>query len=135
MESNKKMLYTVSLDENNYILSVSHTKSDDTELNLEEMELKYLNAYQLIEGIAVLDEKRKAELIAEEEEEEKQFKISTLTDQLKSSDEDILEFLEDFFTLKNPITFISDMFNLMKNYVNIVAERQNIRKQIKELQK
>ena len=129
------MLYTVSLDENNYILSVSHTKSDDTELNLEEMELKYLNAYQLIEGIAVLDEKRKAELIAEEEEEEKQFKISTLTDQLKSSDEDILEFLEDFFTLKNPITFISDLFNLMKNYVNIVVERQNIRKQIKELQK
>ena len=129
------MLYTVILDENNYILSVANTKNDDTELNLEEMELEYLNAYQLIEGVAVLDEKRKAELIAEEEEEEKQTEIVVLTEQLESSDEDMLGFLEDMFSLKNPLTFISDLINLMKNYSMLVVARQQIRQKIKELQK
>lgn len=62
------MLYTVNLDENNFILSVAHTKNDNVELNLEEMELEYLSAYQLVEGKAILNEERKAELIAEEEE-------------------------------------------------------------------
>ena len=129
------MLYTVSLDSNNYILNVAHTQHDDTELNLEEMELEYLGAYQLIEGVATLDEEKKAELIAQEEEQEKQFKILDLTEQLKSTDEELLSFIEDLFSLKNPLTFISDMFTLMKNYTALVTERQNIRKQIKELQK
>ena len=129
------MKYTVSLDENNYILSVAHTQHDDTELNLEEMELEYLGAYQLIEGVATLDEEKKAELIAQEEEQEKQIEIMNLSLQLQSTNTDMLDFLEQLFTLKNPLTFISDMFNLMKNYTTLVATRQSLREQIKELQK
>ena len=127
------MLYTVSLDENNYILSVAHTAHDDTELNLEEMELEYLGAYQLIEGAVTLDENKKEKLIAEAEEVEKQEEILTLTDQLHATDEDLLAFLEDLFSLKNPLTFISDMINLMKNYSTLVANRLAIRQQIEEL--
>lgn len=129
------MLYTVSLDEKNYIMSVAHTSKDDTELNLEEMELDYLNAYQIIKGKAVLDEKRKAELIAEKENQEKEEQITELVMQLESSNDEMLEFVEDLFSLKNPLTFISDMFTLMKNYTALVTERQSIRQQIKELQK
>ena len=125
-------MYTVNLDENGYILSVSHTENDDTELNLDEMELEYLNAYRLIDGKAVLDEKRKAELIAEKERQTKDEEIAELTEQLHSTDEDILDFVERLFSLKNPLTFISDMITLMKDYSTLVANRQKIRKQIKE---
>ena len=116
-------------------MSVGHTSNDTVELDLESMELEYLNAYQLLEGVAVLDEKKKEELIAEQEEQEKQFEIITLTEQLKSSDEDMLDFLEQLFSFKNPLTFISDMIGLMKNYATLVATRQSIREQIKELGK
>lgn len=129
------MLYTVSLDSNNYILSVAHTQHDDTELNLEEMELEYLGAYQLIEGVATLDEEKKAELVAEQEEQEKQIEIMNLSLQLQSTNTDMLDFVEQLFALKNPLTFISDMINLMKNYMTLVATRQSLREQIKELSK
>lgn len=129
------MLYTVSLDSSNYILSVAHTKNDDTELNLEEMELEYLSAYKMTDGSAVLDLVKKAELIAEEAAREKQEQIDDLIQQLESSNDEMLEFVEDLFSLKNPLTFISDMFTLMKNYTALVTERQSIRQQIKELQK
>ena len=76
------MLYTVSLDEQNYIMSVGHTSNDNVELDLESMELEYLNAYQLLEGQAVLDEERKAEIIAQNEEQEKQMEIMSLMEQL-----------------------------------------------------
>ena len=129
------MLYTISLDENNYIQSIGHTKKDNTELDIEKIDLQYLNAYQLIDGIVVLNEDRKKELIQENEKIAKEEEILTLTDHLKQSDEDLLDFVEQLFALKNPLTFISDMFTLMKNYTALVAERQSIRKQIKELQK
>lgn len=127
------MLYTVSLDENNYIMSVGHTSNDTVELDLESMELEYLNAYQLIEGQAVLDEEKKAEIIAENEEQEKQMEIITLTEQLKQTDEDMLDFLERLFSFKNPLTFLTDMINLMKDYATLVATRQDIREQIRRL--
>ena len=127
------MLYTVSLDENNYILSVAHTKNDNVELNLEEMELEYLSAYQLIEGVATLDEEKKAEIIAQNEEQEKQMEIITLTEQLKATDEDMLDFLERLFSFKNPLTFLTDMIGLMKDYATLVATRQDIREQIRRL--
>ena len=58
-----------------------------------------------------------------------------LTSQLKSTDEDLLSFIEDIFTLKNPLTFITDLIGLMAKYTKLVADRVNIRKQIEELKK
>lgn len=129
------MLYTVNLDDNNYILSVAHTDNDNVELNLDDMEYQYLSAYKLMDGSAVLDLVKKAELIAEDAAREKQEQIEVLIHQLESTNDDMLGFLEDLFTLKNPLTFISDMFALMKNYTSLVAARQEIREQIKELRK
>lgn len=129
------MLYTVNTDENGYILSVAHTKNDSVELDLEKIELKYLNAYQLKDGVAVLDEEKKAEIIAEEEQAEKDEQIMDLTNQLKDTDEDLLSFIEDIFTLKNPLTFITDLISLMSKYTKLVADRVSIRKQIEELKK
>ena len=61
------MLYTVNLDNDNFILSVAHTSNDNTELDLDSMELDFLNAYQLINGQCVLNQERKEEIIAERE--------------------------------------------------------------------
>lgn len=129
------MLYTVNLDENGYILSISNTEYDSVELDLDTMELEYLNAYQIIDGKAVLDEKRKAELIKEEQQREKDEEIAKLVEELKATDEDMLDFLERLFSFKNPLTFISDMISLMKEYATLVANRQQIRKEIKEKMK
>lgn len=62
------MKYTLNLDENNYILSIANTADDNVELDLESMELEYLQAYQYIDDTLTLDENKKAEIIAEEEE-------------------------------------------------------------------
>lgn len=64
------MLYTVNLDQDNFILSVAHTANDNVNLDLGSMELDFLQAYQLINGQAVLNEERKQEIIKEQEEEE-----------------------------------------------------------------
>ena len=61
------MLYTVNLDQDNYILSVAHTANDNVNLDLDSMELDFLNAYQLINGQCILDQEKKEEIIAERE--------------------------------------------------------------------
>ena len=77
-------MYTVNLDKDNFILSISHTKNDNVNLNLEEMDLHYLNAYQLISGKAVLNEEKKAELIKEEEEQKRREEEPTREDKLEA---------------------------------------------------
>lgn len=65
------MLYTVNLDQDNFILSIANTANDNIELDLDSMELDYLEAYRLINGQCVLNEEKKAEIIAEREAEAK----------------------------------------------------------------
>lgn len=126
--------YTLNLDKDNYVLSIAHTDHDDVELNLDSLNLNYLSAYKYANGEMVLDELKKAELIAEDVAREKQEQINELTSQLEATNDDMLGFVEDLFSLKNPLTFINDMFNLMKNYTSLVAARQEIREEIKELE-
>ena len=87
------MLYTVNLDDNGYILSVAHTSHDNVELDLKEIHLEYLNAYQLKDGKPVLDEKRKEELIADQGELSRNEQIQKLILQLESSNDEMLEFV------------------------------------------
>lgn len=129
------MSYTVNTDNNGYIVSVAHTAKDSVELNLEEMDLNHLNAYQLIDRKAVLNEDKLAELVAEEEERGKEFEIADLTSQLESSNDDMLGFLEDLGSLTNPLTFISDLISLAKKYATLIANRKSIREQIEKLRK
>lgn len=64
-----KELYTLNLDENNYVLCIAHTANDNIELDLSQYELEYMNAYQYINGQMILDEVKKAQIIAEREEQ------------------------------------------------------------------
>lgn len=71
------MLYTLSLNKNNYVLSIAHTKNDNVELNLSNIDLKYLHAYRYVNGSLVLDKTKKAELIDEEKKREEEAKKPT----------------------------------------------------------
>ena len=60
------MLYTLNLDNNNYVLSIAHTSNDNIELDLSDYDLSYLTCYQLIDNKLVLDETKKAQLVEQE---------------------------------------------------------------------
>ena len=72
------MLYTLELDENNYVLGILNTEYDNVELDLSKIDYMYLGAYQYINNKLILDKKRKKEL--EEEEEERKRKEQEPTD-------------------------------------------------------
>lgn len=61
--------YTLNLDSNNYVLSISHTKNDNVELDLSKYDLNHLSCYQFINGELVLDEEKVAEFEKLEEKE------------------------------------------------------------------
>lgn len=77
-------MFTLNLDENNYVLSIAHTPHDDVALDLSEIELEYLNAYQYIGGKLVLDSAKKAEMIAEEEERKRKEEEPSREDRLEA---------------------------------------------------
>lgn len=133
------MKYEVITDAEGYVQVIQHTGTvrDYVELNLEEYNLKEdrIYAYKLGKNELIFDENRYKEIQEQKQKEENEKEIEVLTKELNATDEDMLGFLEDMFSLKNPLTFISDLINLMKNYSMLVVARQQIRQKIKELQK
>ena len=128
------MLYTVTTDDNSYILSVSHTDRDDIELDLDSIDVHYLNAYRVIDSTAVLDEERKAILIAQDEAEAKEEHKLELKQYLKDTDYVVTETFEKVMSLNNAVTFIADFIKIMiefKNrYSSILEERAAARQYI-----
>lgn len=61
--------YTLFLDRNNYVTSIGHSKNDNIELNLTDIDLNYISAYRYINNELILDEDKKQQLIDEEEAE------------------------------------------------------------------
>ena len=85
------MLYTVNLDKDKFILSIAHTANDNTELDLDSMDLEYLNAYQLINGKCVLNQTKKAEIDKEKEDQHKEELLAELHKQLDDTDYKIIK--------------------------------------------
>lgn len=57
-----KDFFTLNLDKNNYVLSISHTKNDNIELDLSKYDLTNLSCYKYINGELVLDTEKLAEI-------------------------------------------------------------------------
>ena len=125
------MRANITFDENNYIASFNADPDGEYELPAG-FDIPNAFYYQYIDGAFVLDTEKEEETQAEFIKREQ---IESLRFQLSQTDDDMLAFVEDLFTLKNPLTFISDMINLMKNYTTLVATRQSIREQIRGLMK
>ena len=60
------MKYTINTDEKGYILSIANTENDTDEIDLETLDLKFLNCYKYENGNAILDEEKKQKILDEE---------------------------------------------------------------------
>lgn len=128
------MLYTVTVNEEGFIASISHTKHDDVNLDLSSIDLEYLNAYKLIEGMAIIDEVKKQEIIAQKEKIAKDERIAELKKYLSDTDYVVSETFEKVMNLNNAVTFIADFIKIMiefkSKYSTILAARQQAREEI-----
>lgn len=131
------MLYTLYLDENNYILSIANTPNDNIELDLTDIDLPHLNAYQLLDNELVLDEVKLNELIAQEHQHEVDEEIFDLEQKLNSTDYIMARMLEEIMALDKPLTFIADIIKIFtaygRKYKDTLSNRKTWRERIEEL--
>lgn len=132
------MLYTVNIDMDGYILSVSHTKNDNTELDLDKMDMEHISAYKMTAGGFILDEQRLAELVQDEEQKAKDDEIAQLKEMLNRTDYIMAETFESIMALNNPVTFIADFIKVLvdfkQQYAEAIENRKLWRQRIKDLE-
>ena len=112
-------MYTLNLDENNYVLSIAHTQNDNIELDLSKYDLTHLSAYKLVKGKLVLDDFKLDELKADEEQRTKTEQIAKLKKQLSDTDYEAIKYSEGWFT--------------EEEYAPIKIMREELREKIREL--
>lgn len=124
--------YKVILNDEGYICGAYLTTGDDYDFegNLAEYPDIARGWYKIIDGVPTIDEEKKAEI---ESAIDKATQLAELTEELESTNDDMLAFLEDLGSLNNPLTFISDLINLAKKYATLIATRKSIREQIAKL--
>lgn len=131
------MKYTVNLNEQNYVLSIANTPNDNIEVDLTDIDLPHLNAYQLLDNELVLDEVKLNELIAQEHQHEVDEEIFDLEQKLDSTDYIMARMLEEIMALDKPLTFIADMIKIFVSYAQKyktqLANRKSWRERIEEL--
>ena len=90
---------------------------------------------KFVNGKFVEDETKKAEI---EGEEAKQTELATLHKDLSDSDYLVARTFEQVMALENPLTFISDLIKITKEfrekYAETIANRETWRKRIEELE-
>lgn len=79
-----KEVYTLNLDENNYVLSIAHTPSDSVELDLSKYDLSHLSCYRFINKTLVLDKTKLSEIIDKEEKDKTKQKLLSEKAQLET---------------------------------------------------
>ena len=114
------MKYTLSLDVNNYVLSIAHTLNDNIELDLSNIYPSYLNAYQYLDGKLVLDEIKKQSIIDENDKKRTEQKINLLK-------EELLQY--DYIGVK-----IAMGVATKEEYAEPIAYTETIREQIRQLE-
>lgn len=133
------MLYTVNTDKNNFVLSLSHTKFDNIEIDIDKIDLNYLEAYELSGNKLILNQDRKNEIEEERQASAKQTEIDSLKKSLADTDYIVAETFENVLALDNPVTFISDFIKIMvqfnSKYATVIANRKIWRDRIEELSK
>lgn len=133
------MKYTVYLDENNYVLSIANTPNDNIELDLTNIDLPHLNAYQLLDNELILDEVKLNDLIAQEHQHDVDEEIFYLEQKLNSTDYIMARMLEEIMALNKPLTFIADIIKIFiayaQKYQKQLADRKLWRTRIEELRK
>lgn len=115
-----KELYTLNLNENNYVLSIAHTPSDNIELDLSNCDLKHLSCYKLINGALMLDENKLNELKQKENKVAIEEQMATLKRELATY---------DYIGVK-----ISMGVSTREEYADKIAYTETLREKIRELE-
>ena len=131
-------MFTVNLDKDKYILSISHTKNDNVDIDLSMLDMRYLNAYKFIDSEIILNEVKKAEMVAAEQQKAIDDEIADLKHKLNESDYIVANAFEQVMSLDNALTFVADFIKIMadfrKKYADLIINRKNWRARIEELE-
>ena len=113
------MLYKFILDENNYLIGLMHTGTEEDIYELEPttIKLNYLNCYKLVDDEIIFDEEKYNSLVDTKAKAEQ---IAELKNQLADTDYQAIKYSEGWFT--------------EEEYAPIKAKRENLREQIRALE-
>ena len=113
------MKYKVDLDENNYLIAFVNTGTaeDTVDLDIETMNIDYMNCYKLVNDEIIFDEKKYNDLFITRT---KELQIIGLKKQLESTDYKAIKYAEGW---------ISE-----EEYAPIKAKRESLREQIRALE-
>ena len=132
------MLYTVNLDNDNFVLSVAHTPNDNVEINNLEDNKQYLHCCRLIGNLLVIDRDKKAAYEAKIKKEETEKRKAELHSLLNESDYIIARTFEQVMSCTNPLTFITDIIAIITKfsaqYGEVIANRQTWRDELEAME-
>lgn len=136
------MIY-LDVDDSGYLRSVftRQVSEDEPELNLPHIDSldgydfsgNRIFAYRWDGKKLVLDDDKLAELMREEADEQNQWIIADLTEQLRQSDSIVLEALEGLFSATTATGFITSLIAAARNIRSVLAERSDLRQRIQAL--
>ena len=133
------MLYTINFDNNNYVLSISHTANDNVEIdNLLEVG-EYLTCCKIEGNKLVIYENKKSEHDAAKSKHTTEERKQELHRLLDESDYLVDRTFEQVMSCTNPVTFITDVIAIVtkfaSKYGDVIANRQTWRDELEKLEK
>lgn len=122
------------IDTDSYVVSFWYSSSGlyDDKI-LENVELDYIDCYQLIGNKLIINSEK---YVLEKAKREHEEHISELKQYLKDTDYIMAETFEKVMGLNNPVTFIADIIKILvefKNkYADVIAQREEAREELEK---
>lgn len=132
------MLYTINFDDNNFVLSIGHTKNDNIDIdNLHEIG-EYLQCCKVEGTKLVIDDTKKAEYEASKSKRATEERKAELHKLLDESDYLVDRTFEQVMSCTNPVTFITDVIAIVtkfaSKYGDVIANRQTWRDELEAME-
>ena len=118
------MKANLTLDQNNYILTLKTAIDGEYDVP-DDINLDFINCYQLVDGEFVFDEDKYNEVKGQDDVNEE---IEDLEKKLNSTDYIIARWGEELVSLDNPLTWIADVISINRKYRNMYLEALRNRK-------
>ena len=118
------MKANLTLDQNNYILTLKTAIDGEYDVP-DDINLDFINCYQLVDGEFVFDEDKYNEVKGQDGVNEE---IEDLEKKLNSTDYIIARWGEELVSLDNPLTWIADVISINRKYRNMYLEALRNRK-------
>ena len=127
------MKANLTLDQNNYILTMKTAIDGEYEVP-DDINLDFINCYQLVDGEFVFDETKYEEIKHQDDVNDE---IEDLEKKLNETDYIIARWGEELVALDNPLTWITDVIRINNKYrqmyLKALLDRKIWRARIEEL--